>query len=753
MKTWLIRIRGIVQGVGFRPFVYQRAHAHKLTGYVSNGPEGVSIGFQATVEQAKTFYQGIIKEAPSIARITNHQIEEIDTQFFDTFEIRESQQAAINQVLFTPDYALCENCRKELQTPTDRRHAYPFITCTTCGPRFSIIQKLPYDREHTSMDAFSMCPTCEGEYHNPLDRRHYSQTNSCQECGIQLHLTTAIGEKLHFQTEEELLNHISTLWAQGNIIAIKGIGGYLLTCDAYHEDATIKLRQRKQRPGKPLALMYPSLESLKDFHLSPCERKELANEVSPILLLRPKDSLNLPREIAEGVGKIGIMIPYAPLFQLLLDHYQRPIVATSGNISRSPIIYRSEDEGKFEGIADYVLGNDREIILPQDDSVICYSPVYQQKIILRRSRGLAPNYFFQDLKLPDQNILACGADLKSSFSFLHEGNVFISQYLGDLSYYDTQLAYKQMLSHFQRVLGKQPTVILHDLHPQYSSTFLARELAEELNIQTYSFQHHKAHFAAVLGENELLESQEKVLGVIWDGTGYGEDGQIWGGEFFLYENKQIERETHLSPFPILGGDKMAKEPRLSAFSLCPEEEIVRSTFSATELNIYDQLLQRATQTTASMGRFFDAVAAILGICDVQSYEGEAAMKLQAKAEQFSGTTEAYDVLLENGQIQAAHLIQQILIDVKKGFAVEEMAFKLHLSLVEMIRITADYLKCEKIAFSGGVFQNALLVDLMIQQLGKEYTLCFHRQLSPNDENISFGQLILYQLSLEYTLTL
>ncbi|MEL6194739.1 MAG: carbamoyltransferase HypF [Bacteroidota bacterium] len=746
MKTWLIRIRGIVQGVGFRPFVYQRAHAHQLAGYVSNGSEGVSIGFQASTEQAETFYHEIITEAPPISRITSHQIEETDTQFFDTFEIRESQQAAVNQVLFTPDYALCGDCRRELRTPTDRRYAYPFITCTNCGPRFSIIRALPYDREHTTMDVFSMCPTCEEEYHNPLDRRHYSQTNSCKECGIKLHLTTAKGKELHFQTEEELLLHITFLWAKGNIIAIKGIGGYLLTCDAQNQEALITLRKRKQRPGKPFALMYPSIEGLKDFHLSACERKELENEVSPILLLKPKDSLALPTEVVEKVGKVGIMIPYAPLFQLLLDHYQRPIIATSGNISRSPIIFRSEDEGKFEGIADYVLGNDREILIPQDDSVICYSPVYQQKIILRRSRGLAPNYFYQELNLPEQNVLACGADLKSSFTFLHEGNVFISQYLGDLSYYDTQQAYRQVLAHFQNVLGKRPTVILHDLHPQYSSTFLAGELAKELGVQTHAFQHHKAHFAAILGEHELLESKENILGVVWDGTGYGEDKEIWGGEFFLYENKQIERKTHLSSFPILGGDKMAREPRISAFSLCPEEEIIREKFSATELKIYDQLSQRAYQATSSMGRFFDAVAALLGICDVQSYEGEAAMKLQAAAEKFSGTTEAYEVLLENGQIQTTHLVHQILKDIRKGLAVEEMAFKFHLSLVEMVRLTADYLKCEKIAFSGGVFQNTLLVDLMIQQLGKNYTLHFHKQLSPNDENISFGQLMLYQLT-------
>ena len=746
MKTWLIRIRGIVQGVGFRPFVYQKAHAHQLAGYVSNGPEGVSIGFQASTEEAKAFYHEIITEAPSISRITSHQIEETDTQFFDTFEIRESQQAAVNQVLFTPDYALCGGCRRELRTPTDRRYAYPFITCTNCGPRFSIIRALPYDREHTTMDAFRMCHTCEEEYHNPLDRRHYSQTNSCKECGIQLTLSTATGEEINFQTEEELLLYIPSLWAKGNIIAIKGIGGYLLTCDAQNQEALITLRNRKQRPGKPFALMYPSADALKDFHLSPCERKDLENEVSPILLLKPKESLALPKEVVEGVSKVGVMIPYAPLFQLLLDHYQRPIVATSGNISRSPIIFKSEEEGKFEGIADYVLGNDREILIPQDDSVIAYSSVYQQKIILRISRGLAPNYFYQDLLLPEQNVLACGADLKSSFTFLHEGNVFISQYLGDLSYYDTQQAYQQVLTHFQRVLGKQPTVILHDLHPQYSSTFLAGELAEELGVQTHAFQHHKAHLAAILGEHELLESRETILGVVWDGTGYGEDRQIWGGEFFLYENRQMERIAHLSPFPILGGDKMAKEPRLSAFSLSPEEEIIREKFSATELKIYDQLLHRAIQTTSSMGRFFDAVSALLGICDVQSYEGEAAMKLQAAAEKFTGPSEAYEVILENGQIQAIHLVQQILKDIRKGLAVEEMAFKFHLSLVEMVRLTADHLKCDILAFSGGVFQNTLLVDLMIQQLGQEYSLHFHKQLSPNDENISFGQLMLYQLT-------
>ena len=269
MKTWLIRIRGIVQGVGFRPFVYQRAHAHQLAGYVSNGSEGVSIGFQASSEQAEAFYHEIIEKAPSISRITSHQIEETDTQFFDTFEIRESQQAAVNQVLFTPDYALCGDCRRELRTPTDRRYAYPFITCTNCGPRFSIIRALPYDREHTTMDAFSMCQTCEEEYHAPLDRRHYSQTNSCKECGIQLTLSTATGEKINFQTEEELLQYISSLWAKGNIIAIKGLGGYLLTCDAQNQEALITLRRRKQRPGKPFALMYLSVAALSDFHLSP----------------------------------------------------------------------------------------------------------------------------------------------------------------------------------------------------------------------------------------------------------------------------------------------------------------------------------------------------------------------------------------------------------------------------------------------------------------------------------------------------
>ncbi|MEO0898118.1 MAG: carbamoyltransferase HypF [Bacteroidota bacterium] len=744
MKTWLIRIRGIVQGVGFRPYVFQKARAHHLLGYVSNGPEGVSISFQATPDHAFSFYKEVLEEAPSLARITDHQIEEIDSTFFDTFEIRDSQKASVNQVLFTPDYALCQDCREELRNPSDRRYGYPFITCTNCGPRFSIITQLPYDREYTSMDSFDMCPSCQEEYHNPYERRHYSQTNSCQECGIQLRLTTTAGQVIFIGNTQEIIQHVSTLWKAGKIVAIKGIGGYLLCCDAYHQEAIALLRERKQRPSKPFALMYPSIESLENFHLSTAEYHELTSEVSPIVLLKPKTDLHLPNGITHGLGKIGVMIPYAPLFQLLLDHHQGPVVATSGNISRSPIMYQDEDEGKFEGIADFVLGNNRDIHIPQDDSVVCYSPLNQQKIIIRRSRGMAPNYFFEELALPTENVLACGADLKSSLTFLHEGNVFISQFLGDLSYYDTQIAYKKVLSHFQRVLGKVPKVVLHDLHPQYSSTFLAGTIAHELGIPSYAFQHHKAHFAAILGEHQLFESEEPVLGVIWDGTGYGEDQQIWGGEFFLYQDQRIERSAYMNPFPLVGGDKMAKEPRLSALSLCPEEDRVRKKFKATELRIYDQVLQRSRQTSSSIGRIFDAVAALVVNCDVQHFEGEAAMKLQTLAENHTGKTEPYHVDLEDQKILTKDLMRQILADLKQGLAKEEIAFKFHLSLVSMIRKVADYLKCDKIAFSGGVFQNALLIDLVIQQLGEDYKLHFHKQLSPNDENISFGQLMLYQ---------
>ncbi|MEM7369034.1 MAG: carbamoyltransferase HypF [Bacteroidota bacterium] len=749
MCSWQIRLAGIVQGVGFRPFVYKLAKDRGLRGEVSNGVAGVQIRFSATEEEANVFLDDLLRRKPAIARITQHELLEIEPTFFDTFQIVESEGKEEKNLLFTPDYAICKACVEEMKEGNNRRYQYPFITCTSCGPRYSIISDLPYDRPLTTMAPFEMCAECQAEYSSPLDRRHFSQSNSCPTCGISLQLVGKATNETLPQQGDEIKSFIHQVWVQGQIVAIKGIGGYLLTCDARNEQAIQTLRDRKHRPAKPFALMFPSIDKLSDYDLSEEQRQELCSEVSPIVLVKSlEESRDLPEGIAPGLSEVGVMIPYAPVFRWLLEDWPGPIVATSGNRSHAPIVFQNREETELLSIADYVLHNNRKIVIPQDDSVVRWTRQSRDRIIIRRSRGLAPNYFHSGFHFPlTSNILACGADLKSSFCLLHQGNAYVSQYLGDVSHVDTQRNFELVLQHMKTVLGAKSEQILHDLHPAYISSYLAKELAEQEGIDVHGFQHHKAHFAAVLAENNLLSSPDPVLGVIWDGTGYGEDEQIWGGEFFSWNNRSMKRENHLGYFPSLSGDKMAREPRLCALSICSDEALIRSKFSAQELNILDRLHARSRINCSSMGRLFDAVAAVLGLCDIQTFEGEAAMKLEALAssyvDQFGLPDKSYEVDSKQRQIDVRNWLQQIIEDVRSGVKKGWIAAKFHLSLVFLIQEISKNLNIHQIAFSGGTFQNALLIDLIQLKLGQEFDLFFHRQLSPNDENISFGQLILY----------
>ncbi|GJM33796.1 MAG: carbamoyltransferase [Saprospiraceae bacterium] len=760
MKTWHIHIQGQVQGVGFRPYVFLLAKEYGLNGWVNNSIDGVHIEFNAEANNATAFCDDLLKKAPVLACITGHHIFQTAQKFFENFQIIHSQISGETKLLLTPDFALCADCRAELQADHNRRQGYAFITCTNCGPRYAIVHQLPYDRENTTMHTFQMCQRCSDEYENPLDRRYYSQTNSCPDCPIELTLFDSKRRKIA-GNQERIIDSVVGFWQDGKIVAIKGIGGYLLTCDAQNEAAILELRKRKHRPDKPFALMFPDISSMQIVaDVNDQAAAALSNHIAPIVLLALKQGANssiVATAIAPGLHQVGAMLPYTPLYDLLLQKFGRAIVATSGNISNSPIIFQDEKAlTELPQIADFMLINNRGIVLPQDDSVLKFTPFKGQQIIIRRSRGLAPTYINAALEPPKKNILATGAMLKSTFSLLHQGNAYISQYLGDLEHYDTQENYRHTAQYLLKLFHSKPEIILSDKHPEYPSTRYGQHLSEELGAHFKQVQHHIAHFGAILGEHNLLHTKEPVLGIIWDGTGLGDDEQIWGGEFFKYENCDFLRCYHFDYFDFILGDKMPKEPRISALSACWDvmgaEALLKEKFTETEWQIYAKLLQKENRLqTSSVGRIFDAVASLLGVMDVQTFEGEAAMKLETMALQYfkkNGLDFSASYFMEGAhyyRIPTKTLMTNIVMDLRKGKPVDFIAAKFHFSLAKLIKIVANNLKINKIAFSGGVFQNGLLVDLIIHHLKADCELYFHQQLSPNDENISFGQLVWYQI--------
>ena len=761
--TFLIHIQGLVQGVGFRPFVYKLAKGFSLKGWVNNTFDGVHIEFNADELTANKFYQKLVKQPPALSNITKHSLHKINAKEFSSFEIIESNPNGDAVLMLTPDFAMCADCKAELHDADNFRYQYPFITCTHCGPRYSIITSLPYDRAKTTMQNFAMCETCKKEYNNPENRRHFSQTTSCPDCGIKMEMHDATGSKL-FSDKFLIINAITEALQHGKIIAVKGIGGYLLLCDANNAHTIKLLRERKRRPTKPFAVMFPDLASIEKIAFLQKEETDiLQSVVAPIVLLEAKEGSDEQicfGVIASNLSRLGVMLPYAPLFELILSKFAKPVVATSANISGAPIIF-TDDEAlqSLFSIADFVVTNNREIVVPQDDSVLQFTKKSHQKIIIRRSRGLAPSWFNYDCQT-DKTILATGALLKSTFTFVNKKNTYISQYLGSTESYEAQETYAKTVQHFFDLFHQNPTVILTDKHAQYFSNQFAKELATSLDIKAIEIQHHKAHFAAVLAENNLLHqvfqpgslsTNLPVLGITWDGTGLGDDGNIWGGEFFTYENNRMKRVAHFDYFPFILGDKMPKEPRISAMAACADipmaDGLLSKKFSVTEWKIYKQILSKHSLRCSSAGRIFDAVASLLNLCDKQTYEGEAAMLLQEQAFVYfnkNGWEFEESYFIENDHlISTISLLSQVVIDIGRNKSTGFVAAKFHYSLVHLVEIIANTLQTKNIAFSGGVFLNSVLVDLLHLHLGKDFRLYFHKDLSPNDENISFGQMVYY----------
>lgn len=755
MQTWHIHIQGQVQGVGFRPFIYRLAHQFGLNGWVNNTLNGVHIRLNTDTTGVKAFCRQVEHQAPPLARILSLHYHAVAPESFEGFQIVHSQSEGEPDLLLTPDVALCKDCRADIHNTQNRRAGYAFTTCINCGPRYSIIRTVPYDRANTEMATFQMCPNCQQEYDAPADRRYYSQTNSCLDCGVALTLW-ANGAPRGL-SQSETITAVTQAWADGQTVAIKGIGGYLLTCDAGNAEAIQQLRARKQRPAKPFALLFPTLSQLEQVaKVSPAAAQALTGAVSPIVLLPFKENAKAQLaidDIAPGLDQIGVMLPYTPLYELLLAEYGQPVVATSGNISNTPIIYQDKTAlESLPGIADQILLNNRPIATPQDDSVLAFTPHHKRPVWIRRSRGLAPSYLETDIPWPEQTILATGAMLKSTFGLLHRGKVFLSQYLGDLEQYETQQHYQSTYDHLARTLAASPEVMLADAHPEYPSTHFAQELSAAEGIPLQRVQHHKAHFGAILGEHHLWDQEGQVLGLIWDGTGLGDDQQIWGGECFLYQDYQFERAAHFDYFSAILGDKMPKEPRIAAlsatFGLPGADACLQPLFSKTEWSLYSRMLDRhAGLQTSSVGRLFDAVAAMLGLASHQTYEGEAAILLEQLARQYikqRPLPEPYDFHWQPGEpLPVKPVLMQILADQEQGTPRGAIAARFHHTLAQMAATVATTLGVQHVACSGGVFQNGLLIDLLTDALPAGCTAYFHERLSPNDENIAFGQLICY----------
>lgn len=742
MNTWHIHIEGRVQGVGFRPMVYRVAKKLNLNGTIASAKNGVHIYVNATKKEIDEFISNVKLNAPKAAEMLVVNKIKVSLRNFEDFSIIASENGQRAKLLLTPDLALCDDCRNELNDPRNKRHNYAFTTCAHCGPRYSILKSLPFDRDHTTMADFKMCPQCNKEYNTVDDSRFYSQTNSCPTCGItQTWLSSNFGNG-------NKVDQVVSLLKKGKIAAIKSIGGFLLLVDATNEATVNMLRKWKMRPTKPFALIFPNIEVLSTYaRISHVEHKALESLHGQIVLLRLQ--INCPKlaiqAISPGLNRIGAMLPYTPILELISTKFGKPLVATSANVSGSPIIYEDSEALRIlPEIADAILSNDRAITFPQDDSVVQFSAEHRQKIITRRARGRAPSIAWPANRLPD-DVLAFGAEPKSAFALTSVGNTYLSQYLGDTSMYENQVRYNDVLDKLRALLNPQTTRVVVDAHPDYHTARMGSQWASYHGLLVEKVYHHHAHFAAILVEHNLLSQKEPVLGVVWDGTGYGMDGMLWGSEFFVYENKKVKRTHHVKPYPHLFNDRMALEPKLSAIAALwpvnPGKVWMRHHFTEQEQLDLENALQTQNLFTTSMGRLFDAAAAILNVASKNTYDGESAFALQVLAENSKlRNWEPFCLPVEGNMLDASSLLEILMAELKAGGKAADLAMRFHQTVVQWIAWVADTSQIENVAFSGGVFQNSLLVDLIVDRMKSSHNLYFHNLMPPNDENIAIGQI-------------
>jgi hydrogenase maturation protein HypF len=711
-----VTLRGAVQGVGFRPFVYRLATEMSLTGWVLNSSAGLVLEVEGAPDELRRFEQRIESERPKASVVTVRESEWLPAQGFTKFEIHHSDTDSAKSVNVLPDLATCADCRAELFDPVNRRFQYPFTNCTNCGPRYTIVVDIPYDRPNTTMREFVLCSACREEYENPANRRFHAQPNACPVCGPKLDGTIAdMGAALR----------------RGEIVALKGVGGFQLLVDARQAAAVARLRQRKHREEKPFALMMPSREMAYEYcEISSAEQELLESQAAPIVLLRPRSGTDIAWNVAHCSPYLGVMLPYSPLHHLLMRECSFPLIATSGNRSDEPIAIANEEAtSRLKDIADHFLMHNRPIVRACDDSVVRLTR--GRAGILRRARGYAPLGIRVSRIVPP--VLAVGGHLKNTVAIGIGQDVFLSQHIGDLETFEARHAFERAIDDLCRLYRFKPEAVVCDLHPDYAST----DWAERSGLPIIRVQHHQAHVAACAAENNV---EGPYLGVSWDGTGYGLDGSIWGGEFFHVENQRVEnnqyeRVAHLRPFGLPGGDAAVREGWRSAASVLFETVGPDAVDSPVR-----PMLERKINVvpTTSVGRLFDAVASITGVAQQNRFEGQAAMLLENEIGSLR-IEEAYP--LTSGDW--APLIADVLRDKRERVPIPRIAAKFHNALVNWILEVAARSNLKQVVLSGGVFQNRYLTERAAAALeSRGFVVHTHRQIPPNDGGIALGQVVM-----------
>ena len=760
METHVIRIKGIVQGVGFRPFVYNLATSYGLKGYVRNDTRGVTIEVQGDRKKLKSFEQDIIVKSPPRSKISELSVEiKTDGEVFEDFKIVFSKEDKVKTVPVSPDLFVCNDCLKELFDPEDRRYLYPFINCTNCGPRFTIVKNLPYDRKNTTMSVFKMCNQCQVEYNDPTNRRFHAQPNACFRCGPYISLIDNNGSLLIegkcAGNVDKIFKKLREFMLSGKIVAIKGIGGFHLSCDAENEEAVKALRNRKYREDKPFAVMFPDIESVKRYcHMGKKEEELLLSVSRPIVLLRKIEGNDLAYSVAPGNKYLGVMLPYTPIHYLLMKYTKRPLVMTSGNLSDEPIAYKNDDAlRRLRNIADYFLIHNREIHIRCDDSV---TRIWgDREYIIRKSRGYIPGEMSIDWEFK-RPVLACGPEQKNTFAFGIGKRVYMSHHIGDMDNYRVYESYIDGVEHFKRLYDIEPEIIVYDMHPEYLSSKFAVEYDGVPDSRKIAVQHHFAHAVSCMVDNNI---RGPVIAVTFDGTGYGDDGTVWGGEILVADFSKYERIAHFDPVVMPGGISAIKNPWQMAmgylYQVFGDRVFERKLpiFNAVgemELKNVLRLIERGTNSpvTTSCGRLFDAVAAMSGLRFFVNYEGQAAVEFEQSIDVVTNDRYSFYFVESGGRylIKWDEMIKQVVFDVESGVGIGMISAKFHNGLAEVVsKVVGEIAEdkgFEKVVLSGGVFMNIFLLDALTDKLKeKGLQIYTHSRVPANDGGIALGQLV------------